>query len=60
VIATALKGSLPDALAWEGTRVQQRPALEAGARREVKGDKRRGTQYKLVVRADFLNNIFYD
>jgi hypothetical protein len=24
------------------------------ARREVKGDKRRGTQYKLVIRADFF------
>jgi hypothetical protein len=52
VIATALKGSLSDALAWEGTRLRQRQAPEG--RREAKGDKRRGTQYKLVVRADFF------
>jgi hypothetical protein len=25
-----------------------------GARREVKGDKRHGTQYKLMVRVDFF------
>jgi hypothetical protein len=56
VIATHLKGSLLDALAWEGTRLRQRPAPEG--RRETKRDQRRGTQYKLVVRVDFLNNIF--
>jgi hypothetical protein len=30
------------------------PAAAAGSRGAAKGDKRRGTQYKLVVRTDFF------
>jgi hypothetical protein len=35
VVATALKGSLSDALAWEGTRLRQRPAPE-GRQKETR------------------------
>jgi hypothetical protein len=38
VIATALKGSLRDALAWEGTRLRQRQAPEG--RRKARGERR--------------------
>jgi hypothetical protein len=61
VIATALKGSLPDVLAWEGTRLRQRPALEG--RRKARGERIQETRDPIQARGPrwfFLNNIFYD
>jgi hypothetical protein len=41
VIATAMKGSLSDALAWEGTRLRQRQAPEG--QRKARGERRQET-----------------
>jgi hypothetical protein len=48
VIATALKGSLPDTLAWEGTRLRQQPAPEG--RRKARGERRQETRDPIQAR----------
>jgi hypothetical protein len=48
VIATALKESLSDALAWEGTRLWQRSAPEG--RRKARGERRLETRDPIQAR----------
>jgi hypothetical protein len=56
VIATSLKESLSDALAWEGTRLRQRRAPK-GRRKETRDAGPNTSSWSALI---FLNNIFYD